>query len=844
MSQTKNASDSSIVERAVSVDYKRWPDSSSTNLRESLRRERKRSLSLPKLDSEVVSAQSNMPGVNAMDISSELNRNDSQTSITSRTPPDDSSCPLKPSSSGLQRDTSYKAAKRNYRMQTKEIIRESKKKFTNRLSGGGPVQAAADNVVLSGNLKFRDAFKAWHARYYELAPGVLHYYKQRRRRGVSGTAGAIDGARRREEWYGTINLASCKIMYRPSKKEGYCFKIFQPQGKNIFGAKGVVESLPIATDYIILRSTDASEGQLWFNAIQKMITSNEDHSANQNVAPVKDTVTRDESDSSDEGLTSESEFEDEIDKTLYCPVSASAVALQRGGAIGELEDENRSIIWSLLKQVKVGMDLSRVTLPTFILEPRSFLELLADYFYHSNVLQIAARTNDSPVQRLIEVVRWYMSGFYKQSKEVKKPYNPILGEQYRCIFRNNDGSRTTFIAEQVSHYPPISAWVVANRKHGWVLNGTVKPISKFSGNSASSVLVGSMKLYLAELNEVYTITLPSAIVKGIFFGTLMVELGGTVRVENMNNGLVAEIEFKQKPMIGGQYNAVAGGIKHGGKLLYTIDGLWDDQINITDARSHTSAVLWAAMESTVLQRLVKYDVAKSDLSDKDSHKLWEAVTTAIVNKDQVAATVEKNKLEDAQRAAHKLRLEKNETYVPKLFHCVIATERGDGVSDEAYYIYKYFNLNKWNPTAEAYDFEKDGMIFTKHRDEQITIAEEVSGVVDRLLHTNSRPKDEIDPDELLKNGGVRGLRHSTTDSALKRSRSVEMSIKASMGHKKKSSKKIPHNLDHGTKNCENMLLALQEDVRQIKANQRWYNVWIAWVVVLATIVQILVSLYR
>ncbi|KNC71266.1 hypothetical protein SARC_16198, partial [Sphaeroforma arctica JP610] len=59
------------------------------------------------------------------------------------------------------------------------------------------------------------------------------------------------------------------------------------------------------------------------------------------------------------------------------------------------------------------MDLSKVTLPTFILEPRSFLELLSDYFYHSNVLQIAARTHDDPMQRMIEVVRWYLSGFYK-----------------------------------------------------------------------------------------------------------------------------------------------------------------------------------------------------------------------------------------------------------------------------------------------------------------------------------------------------------------------------------------------------------------------------------------------
>lgn len=52
----------------------------------------------------------------------------------------------------------------------------------------------------------------------------------------------------------------------------------------------------------------------------------------------------------------------------------------------DLADENKSLVWSLLKQVRPGMDLSKVTLPTFILEPRSFLEKLADFYHHSDIL--------------------------------------------------------------------------------------------------------------------------------------------------------------------------------------------------------------------------------------------------------------------------------------------------------------------------------------------------------------------------------------------------------------------------------------------------------------------------
>ena len=52
----------------------------------------------------------------------------------------------------------------------------------------------------------------------------------------------------------------------------------------------------------------------------------------------------------------------------------------------EISDDNKSIIWFLMKQVRPGMDLSRVVLPTFILEPRSFLDKLSDYNYHGDIL--------------------------------------------------------------------------------------------------------------------------------------------------------------------------------------------------------------------------------------------------------------------------------------------------------------------------------------------------------------------------------------------------------------------------------------------------------------------------
>jgi hypothetical protein len=40
----------------------------------------------------------------------------------------------------------------------------------------------------------------------------------------------------------------------------------------------------------------------------------------------------------------------------------------------ELDEESGNILVSLIGQLRIGMDLSKVTLPTFVLEPRSMLE--------------------------------------------------------------------------------------------------------------------------------------------------------------------------------------------------------------------------------------------------------------------------------------------------------------------------------------------------------------------------------------------------------------------------------------------------------------------------------------
>jgi hypothetical protein len=101
---------------------------------------------------------------------------------------------------------------------------------------------------------------------------------------------------------------------------------------------------------------------------------------------------------------------------------------------------------------------------------------------------------EDPEQRMVEVTRWYVSGWHVKPKGVKKPYNPVLGEIFRCNYELPDGSLMTCCAEQVSHHPPISALYCENQKKGLIIEGWYYPRSKFLGNSAASYVAQHIQL--------------------------------------------------------------------------------------------------------------------------------------------------------------------------------------------------------------------------------------------------------------------------------------------------------------------------------------------------------------
>ena len=81
------------------------------------------------------------------------------------------------------------------------------------------------------------------------------------------------------------------------------------------------------------------------------------------------------------------------------------------------------------------------------------------FTYIIRVIIIQAVTEDEPFMRMKTVVKWYLSGFYKKPKGLKKPYNPILGETFRCYWEHPSGSKTFYLAEQVRYLLTFSFYL-------------------------------------------------------------------------------------------------------------------------------------------------------------------------------------------------------------------------------------------------------------------------------------------------------------------------------------------------------------------------------------------------
>lgn len=383
-----------------------------------------------------------------------------------------------------------------------------------------------------------------------------------------------------------------------------------------------------------------------------------------------------------------------------------------------LPENNKSLLAQLISAngLSIGMDLSKIVLPTFILEPRSLLQKLGDCMAHAEFFADIPNA-ETPELRMVKTVAWFLTAHHKRPKGVKKPYNPVLGETFHARYiptHTVDGqpvgvdshgvstAAVEWYAQQVSHHPPISAMLARSTDGRVIAEGVFAPRTRFLGNSASLTPDGCCNLFLPEHDwEMYSISWPIAYVRGLIMGSMLQELGGVVRVRCQRTGMGADIEFVTKGMFTGKYHQIQGTIWHAEgedmskhKVLYKVEGSWTEAFTIREAAATPSNGGGGGGGKVVFS----FDVNKSPVSktdtlasdgrtpvldasataaapsdDSDLKCSWDAVATwkkvtdAIEKGDQEAATTTKTEVENHQRRLRTRREEKKIEYVPDLF---------------------------------------------------------------------------------------------------------------------------------------------------------------------------------
>lgn len=341
-----------------------------------------------------------------------------------------------------------------------------------------------------------------------------------------------------------------------------------------------------------------------------------------------------------------------------------------------------SVITHLLSQVRIGMDLTKIVLPTFILERRSLLEMYADFFAHPDIF-ISITDKNTPEERMIQVLRWYLSSFHasRKSAVAKKPYNPILGEIFRCHWSlpqvadsepsvpnipipwcsQND---IIFLAEQVSHHPPISAFYVECGAKKISFNGHIYTKSSFLGVSVAVHNVGEGRVTLIDRGEDYVVTFPSGYGRSILT-TPWLELGGKCEITCPQTGYRADIEFKCKPFWSNEMNKIVAEIfaKDSKKPIVKVEGEWNGRMNGKWSSGKTDTFL-DVNNLPVTNKNVK-SVAEQE--KHESRRLWREVTAGLKTGDIESATEAKAKLEAKQRKEAKERKETGIKWENRMF---------------------------------------------------------------------------------------------------------------------------------------------------------------------------------
>ncbi|AWO96724.1 Oxysterol-binding protein [Scophthalmus maximus] len=354
------------------------------------------------------------------------------------------------------------------------------------------------------------------------------------------------------------------------------------------------------------------------------------------------------------------------------PVEEGTALCQRRSRLPSPSPNNSTIsLWNILRN-NIGKDLSKVAMPVQLNEPLNTLQRLCEELEYSELLDRAANTRD-PFERMVYVATFVVSGYASSYYRTGgKPFNPVLGETYECD-RPDKGFR--FVAEQVSHHPPISACHAESKD--FVFWQDVRCKNKFWGKSMEIVPVGTTHVTLPEFGDHYEWNKVTSCIHNILSGQRWIEHYGEISIRNSSSDVCqCKVTFVKAKYWNSSVNEVEGTVTdQKGKVVHRLFGKWHEAVFCGDPPSATC--IWRANAMPVDHEqyygFTKFAVELNELDP--SLKLLLPPTDTRLRVDQrlleegnpEAAEEQKQRIEQLQRERRRILEENNLTHQPNFF---------------------------------------------------------------------------------------------------------------------------------------------------------------------------------
>ncbi|KAJ8962778.1 hypothetical protein NQ318_001177 [Aromia moschata] len=324
-------------------------------------------------------------------------------------------------------------------------------------------------------------------------------------------------------------------------------------------------------------------------------------------------------------------------------------------------------LWNLLSR-NIGKDLSQISMPVALNEPLNVLQRLCEELEYSELLDKAAYIDD-PYERMVEIAAFAVSAYASTlSRAGNKPFNPLLGETYECT-REDKGFR--FLAEQVSHHPPIGACYAESNNFTFWQDARVK--TKFWGKSMEFQPLGNVRVLLPKTGDLYTWNKVTTCVHNLFSGQRWVDQYGELRITN--GRITCKLTFAKASYWSAKRHEVVGAVfDESGKPVRRLFGKWSESLYCGVAPS--ARCIWRAgtlpPNHERYYGFTRFAIELNELGP-DSHLLPPTDTRlrpdqrALEEGDLTTAENLKLQLEAAQRERRKRREELGYRYEPRWF---------------------------------------------------------------------------------------------------------------------------------------------------------------------------------